>query len=178
MSTFGAGARTAAAAAAAVVALAFAAALALVPTSGSRPRASELAVGDAYAGGRIVDLRWTADGSQLVAVTQRGESRAAVAVTPDGHRRTVAAHVIGSLDVYPAPAGTRIAMVRTRKNQRARVAVLDVTSPREKWWRWTQAPTTVRWEPGMATVEITDADGCRVFSAYDGQSVAGAACPA
>ena len=128
-------ARTVAAAAAAVIALAFVATLALVPTSEERPRASELAVGAAYAGGRIIELRWTGDGSQLVAVTKRGESRAALAVMPDGHRRMVAGHVIGDLEVYPAPAGTRIALVRTRKNMRARVAVLDVTSPREKWWR-------------------------------------------
>jgi hypothetical protein len=53
-----------------------------------------------------------------------------------------------------------------------------VLHPHETWSRWTQGPTTVRWEPGMETVEITDADGCRVFSAYDGQTVDGAACPA
>ena len=176
MSTSGDGARTAAAAAAAVVALGFVATLALIPTAEPQPRASELTVGEAYAGGRIVGLRWTADGSQLVVVTQRGESRAAVAVAPDGHRRFVAAHIIGDLEVYPAPVGTRIAIVRTRKNHRARVAVLDVTRPREKWWRWTQGPTTVHWDAAMETVSITDADACRVVSAYDGQTVPGAAC--
>jgi hypothetical protein len=177
MSTSGDGARTVAAVAAAVVALAFAGALAVVPTSEQRPRAAELAVGDAYAGDRIVGLTWTGDHSQLVAVTQRGESRAAVAVAPDGRRRMVASHVIGGLDVYPAPDGTRIAIVRTRKNLRARVAVLDVLHPHETWSRWTAGPTSVRWEPDTETVAITDADACRVFSAYDGQTVAGAACP-
>lgn len=169
-------ARTAAAIAAALVAFAFAAALALVPSSERAPRAAELAVGDPYAGGRIVDLRWTADRSRLVAVTQRGESLAVQAVTPDGHRRYVAGHVIGELDLYPAPSGPRVAIVRTRRNLRSRVAVIDVTGPREIWWRWAPGPATVRWDAAMETVAIAGSGACNVVSAHDGQLLPDATC--
>ena len=37
-------------------------------------------------------------------------------------------------------------------------------------------PTTVRWGGGMETLAIADADACSVVSAFDGQTVPGAAC--
>jgi hypothetical protein len=119
-------------------------------------------------GGRVAALRWMADGVRVVAVVRRGAGSSAFAVWPDGSRRYVAVPVRSDLDVYPAPAGDRVAIVRTRANQRARVAVVDVAEQHEDWSRWMPAPARLRWRDDGRAVVVAAADGCWVVRTADG----------
>ncbi len=156
--------------AAGLLAAVFAAALA-APGAGGRPSAAELAVSDRYMGGRVVALRWMPDGARVVAVVRRGASSSAFVVSPDGSRRYVAVPVASDLDAYPAPAGDRVAIVRTRANMRARVAVVDVAEQHEDWSRWMPGPARLRWHEDGAAVAIAAADACWILSAGDGATM-------
>jgi len=148
----------------------FAAAL-LVPLRASGTRPDELRVGDLDASGRVLALQWTGDHAHLVAVTERGETRSAVALSRDGSRRPVAAPTRGELAVYAAPEGTRIVVVRSRPGRRTRVTVLDARVGHEIWYRYTDGPTTARWLADGSLAVSPQAGLCRVYTAFDGQLV-------
>jgi hypothetical protein len=163
-------AATAALVVAAACAAVFGAAL-LLPLRQAAPRPDTLRIGDLVASGRVVALQWTGDGSRLVAITEQGDTRSAVALGRDGTRRAVAAPTSGELAVYAAPAGSRVALVRARTGRRTRVAVLDVREGNEIWYRYTDGPTTARWLADGSLVVRPRAGLCRVYAAGDGQLV-------
>ena len=159
-----------AAALGALVAAAFAVTL-LLPFAGAPPVADALHVGDVEPSGRIVSLAWTGDGSRRVVVTDRGGVRSAVAVDRTGARRGVAGPLRGGLEVFPAPQGTRIAITRTRSNERTRVAVLDTRMGNEIWWRWTTGPTSVQWRADGTVTLAGPQHGCDLVRGSDGQLI-------
>jgi hypothetical protein len=150
----------------------------LAPLAPALRRPDALRVGDAEGNGRIVSLVWTGDRSRLIAVTQRGATTSAVAVSADGSRLSLAGPVRAEILVFPAPQGTRIAVARMRDNQRTLVSVVDARVGRDIWWRWSPGRTSVSWRPDGALALVASAAQCRLVESSDGQTVRQLAAPA
>ena len=117
----------------------------------------------------VIDLRWTGNGSHLVAVTSE-DGRAAVEVIDlDGDVRTMALAPQGALSIYPSPLGSTVAIVRTRSDATARVDVLDVRSGVQRWSLTAVGVTRVAWRPTGQVALVADGERWRLVDGLDGE---------
>jgi hypothetical protein len=117
----------------------------------------------------VIDLRWTGDGSHVVAVTSEDGHAAVEAIDLDGDVRTLALAPQGALSIYPAPSGSSVAIVRTRSDATARVDVVDVRSGVRRWTLAAVGVTRVAWRPTGQVALVADGEQWRLVDGVSGE---------
>jgi hypothetical protein len=116
-----------------------------------------------------IDLRWTGDGSHVVAVTAGGGHGAVVAIDLKGTVRTLALAPQGALSTYPAPTGTGVAVVQTSSDASVRVVLMDVRSGNRLWSIDGQGVTRVAWQPTRRVALVSDTNSWRIVDGVSGE---------